>query len=216
MNIEDTQAPDSAPDSAPDNDDAPNPVADWTPDCDGRPPNQRLIRLGKAFVDFCEGDLSEGQIVQMTGLDRLKVREIDALFNQAVGLLGEALAEAAAAPVAPAEPITGGGARLVYVALDGRDVEAIGNTKEEARAGAIERRSYYRDQARGTGLGFPPEERDEDWSAGLTFITLSGTVENLRLLIAGNQDLNSTPPWCPPDLWDNPEPTQESPCFEMT
>ncbi len=81
-----------APESAPDNDDTPNAVADWTPDCDGRVPNQRLIRLGKAFVDFCEGALSEGQMVQMTGLDRLKVREIDALFNQAVGLLDEALA----------------------------------------------------------------------------------------------------------------------------
>lgn len=187
----------------PDNDDAPNPVADWTPDCDGRVPNQRLIRLGKAFVEFCEGVLSEGQIVQMTGLDRLKVREIDALFNQAVGLLGDVLAEAAEAPVAPAEPITGGGARLVYVALDGGEVEAIGNTKEEARASAVDRRSHYRDQARSVGAGFAPVEGDEDWSDGLTFITMTGTAENLRLLIANNDDLNRTPPWCPLDLWDS-------------
>lgn len=207
MNTFDTQAPDSAPD----NDDAPSPVADWTPDCDGRVPNQRLIRLAKAFVDFCEGTIGEGQIVQMTGLHRLKVREIDALFNQAVGLLEDTLAEAAETPAAPAEPITGGGARLVYVALDAGNVRAIGNTKEEARAGAVERRSYYRDQARSVGVGFAPEEGDEDWSAGLTFITLSGTVENLRLLIAGNEDLNHTPPWCPRDLWDSGDVAEVTP-----
>lgn len=88
MTTDDTQAPERAPD----NDDAPSPVADWTPDCDGRPPNQRLIRLGKAFVELREGVLSEGQLVQMTGLDRITVREIDDLFNQAVTGLEEALA----------------------------------------------------------------------------------------------------------------------------
>lgn len=85
MKTDDTQAPER------DNDDAPSPVADWTPDCDGRVPNQRLIRLGKAFVEFCEGVLSESQMVQMTGLDRITVREIDDLFNQAVTGLEEAL-----------------------------------------------------------------------------------------------------------------------------
>lgn len=188
----------------PDNDDAPSPVADWTPDCDGRVPNQRLIRLGKAFVELREGVLSEGQLVEMTGLDRFDVREIDDLFNQAVtGLEDRLNAAVAAGPIIPAEPITGGSARLVYVALDGGEVEAIGNTKEEARAGAVDRRSHYRDQARSVGAGFAPVEGDEDWSGRLTFITLSGTVESLRLLIAKNEDLNNTPPWCPTDLWDS-------------
>lgn len=85
----------------PDNDAAPNPVADWTPDCDGRVPNQRLIRLGKAFVELREGVLSEGQLVEMTGLDRITVREIDDLFNQAVTGLEEALGGAAQAPAPP-------------------------------------------------------------------------------------------------------------------
>jgi len=198
-------------DNGPDNDDARNPIADWTPDCDGRVPNQRLIRLGKAFVEFCEGTLGEGQMVQMTGLDRLKVREIDALFNQAVGLLDEELATVAQSPVLPAEPITGGSARLVYVALDDGEVEAIGNSKEEARAGAVSRRMHYRDQAQSVGVGFAPVEGDEEWSGGLTFITLSGTVETLRLLIAKNDDLNHTPPWCPTDLWDFADVTEVKP-----
>lgn len=201
-----------APEHAPDNDDAPSPVADWTSDCDGRVPNQRLIRLGKAFVELREGVLSEGQLVQMTGLDRITVREIDDLFNQAVtGLEDRLNALVAAGPTIPAEPIMGGGARLVYVALDAGNIEAIGNTKEEARAGAVERRGYYRDQARSVGLGFHPAEGDEVWSDGLRYVAVIGSTEDLGTLIRGNEDFMNAAPWCPQDLWDSGDVAEVTP-----
>lgn len=202
MTTDDTQAPER------DNDDAPSPVADWTPDCDGRVPNQRLIRLSKAFVELREGMLSEGQVVQMTGLDRITVREIDDLFNQAVtGLEDRLNAAAAAGTIIPAEPITGGGERLVYVALNGTLVEGIGATKEEARIVAVERRRYFRARRHEAGCVGVNDKREEDndeaWSAVLTFVTLSGTVENLRLFVEGNEDLSMARPVCPRDLWSD-------------
>ena len=85
-----------------DNDDAPNPVADWTPNCQGHPPRQDLIRFGTAFVEQFEGVLSEGQMMKLTGLDRVAVRGVEDLFDQAMSGLAEALRLAAPAPVTPA------------------------------------------------------------------------------------------------------------------
>ena len=57
-----------------------------------KPPDDILIWYASAFVRLREGALSEGQLVTMTGLDRVTVREIDDLFNQAMTGLADALA----------------------------------------------------------------------------------------------------------------------------
>lgn len=75
-----------------DNDDAPNPIEDWVPDNDDSHPNEELIRLGKAFVDRHQGVLTEGQMVSLTGLDRVTVRDVEDLFNQAMSCLADGLA----------------------------------------------------------------------------------------------------------------------------
>lgn len=84
MKTEDTQAPQSA---RYDSD------ADWLPDDDYAHPDEELIRLGKAFVDRHQGVLTEGQMVSLTGLDRVTVRDVEDLFNQAMSCLAENLAE---------------------------------------------------------------------------------------------------------------------------
>ncbi len=43
------------------------------------------------FVDLRIGVLSEGQVATLTGLDRVKVREIDDLFNQALTAISDTL-----------------------------------------------------------------------------------------------------------------------------
>ena len=94
------------------------------------------------------------------------------------------------------------------VALDGSGVWAIGDTEQEARAGAVDHRDYYRDCARSVGDDFPPPETDAAWLDTLALVTLSGTTESLRRLVTALGD--DVAPWCPQDLWDNPEPVKES------
>jgi len=86
------------------------------------------------------------------------------------------------------------------VALDGSGVWAIGGTAEEARAGAIDHRDYFRDCARSVDDDFPPPETDAAWLDTLALVTLSGTTESLRAIVAAIDDVI---PWCPADLWDS-------------
>ncbi len=50
-----------------------------------------LRQMGRAFVDLYVGQLSEGQLVTLTRLDRVQVREIDDLFGDAMRQLASAL-----------------------------------------------------------------------------------------------------------------------------
>lgn len=86
------------------------------------------------------------------------------------------------------------------VALDGSGVWAIGDTEQEARAGALERRDYLRDEARVLDLDFPDASTDAAWLDNLALVTLSGTTESLRIYVAAIDDVI---PWCPADLWDS-------------
>jgi hypothetical protein len=93
------------------------------------------------------------------------------------------------------------------VALDGSGVWAIGDTEQEARAGAVDRRDNHRDQARSVGMDFPPSETDAAWLSRLALVTLSGTTESLRALIRAMETGDPVAPWCPLDLWDSGEVT---------
>ena len=97
--------------------------------------------------------------------------------------------------------------RTVYaaVALDGSGVWAIGDSAEEARANAVDRRDNLRDQARSVDCDFPPPETDAAWLDTLTIVTLSGTTEGLRALIRSNETGDPVAPWYPADLWDSGE-----------
>lgn len=98
--------------------------------------------------------------------------------------------------------------RTIYAALHPNGyLYAIGDTEDEARASALIRRDINRDTARSVDLDFPPPETDAAWSADLVFVTVSGTTESLRIYVASLDDVT---PWCPQDLWDNPEPAKES------
>ena len=91
------------------------------------------------------------------------------------------------------------------VALDGSGVWAIGDTEQEARAGALDRRAYLRDEARMLDVDFPPSETDAAWLDTLAIVTLSGTTESLRALIKSMETGDPVAPWCPADLWDYKE-----------
>jgi len=95
------------------------------------------------------------------------------------------------------------------VALDGSGVWAIGDTEQEARAGALERRDYLRDEARVLDLDFPDASTDAAWLDNLALVTLSGTTESLRALIKSMETGDPVAPWCPADLWDNTTPPEE-------
>ncbi len=95
------------------------------------------------------------------------------------------------------------------VALDGSGVWAIGDTAEEARAGALDRREHLRDEARSVNLDFPDASTDAAWLDGFALVTLSGTTESLRALIRSMETGDPVAPWCPLDLWDNLEPVKE-------
>ena len=95
------------------------------------------------------------------------------------------------------------------VALDGSGVWAIGDTEQEARTFAAERREVARDDAQAFDLDFPPPETDAAWLDTLALITLSGTTESLRALIKSMETGDPVAPWCPADLWDNPTPVKE-------
>jgi len=105
-----------------------------------------------------------------------------------------------------AEHVLAHGLRTVFaaVALDGSGVWAIGDTEQEARAGAVDRREYLRDEARMRDVDFPPSETDAAWLDGFAIVTLSGTTESLRIYVASVDDVI---PWCPADLWDSGEVT---------
>ena len=90
------------------------------------------------------------------------------------------------------------------VALDGSGVWAIGDSAEEARAGALDHRDYVRDCARSVYDDFPPPETDAAWLDTLALVTLSGTTESLRAIVKA---LDDAIPWCPADLWDSGEVT---------
>ena len=92
------------------------------------------------------------------------------------------------------------------VALDGSGVWAIGDSAEEARAGALDHRDYVRDCARSVYDDFPPPETDAAWLDTLALVTLSGTTESLRAIV---KEIGDAIPWCPADLWDSPSPTKE-------
>ena len=88
------------------------------------------------------------------------------------------------------------------VALDGSGVWAIGDSEQAARAGAVDRREYLRDEARVLDLDFPDASTDAAWLDALALVTLSGTTESLRAIVAAIDDVI---PWCPADLWDSGE-----------
>lgn len=96
------------------------------------------------------------------------------------------------------------------VALDGSGVWAIGDAEEDARAGALDHRDYFRDCARSVDDDFPPPSTDAAWLDTLALVTLSGTTDSLRALIKSMETGDPVAPWCPADLWDNPEPVKES------
>ncbi len=95
------------------------------------------------------------------------------------------------------------------VAIDGSGVWAIGDTAEEARAGALDRRHGLRDPII-VGDDFPSSETDAAWLDGFALVTLSGTTESLRALIRSMETGDPVAPWCPADLWDNLEPVKET------
>ena len=103
-----------------------------------------------------------------------------------------------------AEHVLANGQRTVFaaVALDGSGVWAIGDTEQEARAGAVDRRAQHRHEAKMLKMGFPPPETDAAWLDTLAIVTLSGTTESLRVYVASVDDVI---PWCPADLWDSGE-----------
>lgn len=105
----------------------------------------------------------------------------------------------------------GGPSRRIFaaVALDGSGVWAIGDSAEEARAGAGDHRAYFRDCARSVDDDFPDASTDTAWLDTLTIVTLSGTTEGLRALIKSMETGDSVAPWCPADLWDYTEPVKE-------
>ena len=90
------------------------------------------------------------------------------------------------------------------VALDGSGVWTIGDSAEEARTSALDRRDNLRDQARSVDDDFPPPETDAAWLDTLALVTLSGTTESLRAIVKA---LDDAIPWCPADLWDSGEVT---------
>ncbi len=87
------------------------------------------------------------------------------------------------------------------VALGGSGVWAIGDTEQEARAQALDRRHNLRDPII-VGDDFPSSETDAAWLDTLAIVTLSGTTESLRAIVAALDDVI---PWCPADLWDSGE-----------
>ena len=91
------------------------------------------------------------------------------------------------------------------VALDGSGVWAIGDTIEEARAFARERRLLAREDAQALDLDFPDASTDAAWLDALALVTLSGTTESLRALIKSMETGDPVAPWCPLDLWDSGE-----------
>ncbi len=111
-----------------------------------------------------------------------------------------------------AEHVLVHGQRTIFAAVSVADtsgVWAIGDTEQEARAGALDRREHLRDEARTLDLDFPPSDTDAAWSAALAIVTLSGTTESLRALIKSMETGDPVAPWCPADLWDNLEPVKE-------
>ena len=82
---------------------------------------------------------------------------------------------------------------------------AIGDSVEEARAGALDRREYLRDCARSVDCDFPDASTDAAWLDTLALVTLSGTAESLRALIKSMETGDPVAPWCPADLWDSGE-----------
>ena len=88
------------------------------------------------------------------------------------------------------------------VALDGSGVWAIGDTEQEARTFAAERRLLAREDAQALDLDFSPPSTDAAWLDTLAIVTLSGTTESLRAIVAALDDVI---PWCPADLWDSGE-----------
>ena len=91
------------------------------------------------------------------------------------------------------------------IALDGSGVWAIGDTVEEARAGALDRRGHLYNVAERVGAYYPPPTPDAAWLDGFALVTLSGTTESLRALIKSMETGDPVAPWCPPDLWDSGE-----------
>ena len=91
------------------------------------------------------------------------------------------------------------------VALNGSGVWAIGDSAEDARANALDRREHLRDCARSVDEDFPLPETDAEWLDGLALVTLSGTAESLRALIKSMETGDSVAPWCPLDLWESGE-----------
>ena len=112
-----------------------------------------------------------------------------------------------------AEHVLAHGQRTIFaaVALDGSGVWAIGDTAEEARTFAEERRGVARDDARALDIDFPDASTDAAWLDGFALVTLSGTTSSLRALVKSMETGDDVIPWCPFDLWDNPEPTKETP-----
>lgn len=102
-----------------------------------------------------------------------------------------------------AERVLAHGQRTIFaaVALDGSGVWAIGDTEQEARAQALDRRHNLRDPII-VGDDFPSSETDAAWLDTLAIVTLSGTTESLRAIVAAIDDVI---PWCPADLWDSGE-----------
>ena len=105
-----------------------------------------------------------------------------------------------------AEHVLAHGQRTVFaaVALDGSGVWAIGDTEQEARAQALDRRHNLRDPII-VGDDFPSSETDAAWLDGFAIITLSGTTDSLRALIKSMETGDPVAPWCPADLWDSGE-----------
>ena len=91
------------------------------------------------------------------------------------------------------------------VALNGSGVWAIGDSVEETRAGALDRREYLRDCARSVDCDFPDASTDAAWLDALALVTLSGTTESLRALIKSMETGDPVAPWCPLDVWDSGE-----------
>ena len=94
--------------------------------------------------------------------------------------------------------------RSIYAAVapDTSGVWAIGDTIEEARAFARERRLLAREDAQALDLDFPDATTDAEWADCLLYVTLTGTTEALRAVVA---NLGDVIPWCPDDLWDHKE-----------
>jgi len=110
------------------------------------------------------------------------------------------------------EHVLAHGQRTIFaaVALDGSGVWAIGDTAEEARSFAGERRTVAREDAQALDLDFPDASTDAAWLDGFAIVTLSGTTESLRALIRSMETGDPVAPWCPADLWDYTEPVKES------